>query len=84
MIGQPDDLPVREHLFYGILDGQTGLFIDDVKDFSERLIDRFRFRPAAQGRGDRIQKRHLAGSIGDNDGVPDAFERHAPIFFSLA
>ena len=53
----------------------VALLVDDAHDIAERTLEGFAFGPAGQVRRHRVEQRHLAFQVDDDDGVGNRAQR---------
>src|SRR4051812_15869738 len=79
VIGQTHDPPVSNYFFDWAFYKFAGFFINNMKNFIERLVHRFGSRPAAKRRSDWIHKCHATVCIGNDDRIANASDGDTPI-----
>ncbi len=79
VVRQPDDDAILERPQCRILDGMSGVFADDAEYVRQRFTCRLVKRRPGHGLSDRIKESHAPFGVGNDDGVPDAPDRHANV-----
>ena len=83
-LARPTALPLRNTRGDRVLDRPAGPLVDRPVDLFERPADGLVVRPTGEEFGHRVQRRHPAALVRDDDGVADARQGRAEAFALFA